>query len=88
MNILDSKWKFTDHIVDKLYGIGLRVLGVISKRAYSGGIIKSGILEPTDFPPLLVKERQNLHIDLYLVSRHFLPTALKRRWRAFKRLSG
>ena len=64
---IDPKWEFLDHIINKLDGALLIVLPVYLKCSDTGCIIDSRVLIAANFIPLIIFQRQKLHIDLNMM---------------------
>ena len=82
LNIFNAEGEFTDYIVKKLNGIGLRVLGINFKCTNTCCIINCCVLKSSDFPTLFIKECQELNIDLNLVTWNDLFVSFKSAGRA------
>ena len=69
---MNPKWKFFNHIVDKINGVLVRMPLVDLQSAYPGCIIHCGVLKPSDLFPILWGEGEKFDIDLNMMPRNVL----------------
>jgi len=67
-----SERELLDNVIDEIDGVALRVFIINLESSDSSTIVNSRILETPDAFALRVFEKQEFHIDLNMVSRHFL----------------
>ena len=77
-NGMNPEREFRNHIIDKIYGILLRMAIINLQRPDSGGIIHGRILKTTGGLGIGVWEFQKLYIHLDMMPRHllFIPLGL------------
>jgi hypothetical protein len=73
---VDPEGELLNDILDEVDGILLGVAPIDLQRANTGGVINGRILEAADLPAVLSLERQELDIDLDVMTGHLLGVAM------------